>query len=905
MLKTVILGTIAAIQLVSLGLLIYWYRSTRWRRIVLVIGLIAILAGALRRTVVSAYVFRGGSYPLPGGLQDLIALAVLTLLLLCGIILLHLIFKSLEETTAALAAGESHFRGLVEQLPGVVCRRLNDDAHTLLYASEAIESLTGYPAQDFVEKRRSYAELICPDNRAAFAPVEERIAAGKSYVVQYRLCRGSGDAVWVRERGRGSFDDAGKLLFLNCFISDITEQVQSELLLREQHNLSVALSHSTGLEETLTLCLRTAMTISGMDAGGIYVRDIEDGSIRLACHAGLPEWFVQEAGYYPVDSTNSKIVFQGEPVYTCYGKSILAKDGLGQQEGLKAVGIIPVKHNDTIIACINVSSRSLEQVPLYARTGLETLAGQVGQVIAREQARAATREREANLAALFASIRDMIFVLDEDYRILRANPAAANELGYTEAELAGHFIWTFMPEHTWEDTENGLREMSEGKKNTQDSFLCTRDGREIPVGTSIVAGTWKGHPAYFAVARDISERLRAEEIRLSLERQVQLARRLESMGILAGGVAHDFNNLMTVILGNAELVRDTLGKEDPICRRLDLIMQTTEHASALCRQMMTYSGRGPLVTEILYPNRFFRELQPLLRSVIAEHVWLEMNVGEKIPPIKGDPSQMRQVMLNLVLNASEAVGEAEGTVSVRVSRKTRSACDWKDIFLVPPGDGGEYVVIEVSDTGVGMNEETRKQLFDPFFTTKPTGRGLGMAAVLGIIRAHNGGIAVSSEVGKGSCFRLFLQAVDEVPAEPGQRESAVHALDLEAGDTILFVDDEVPLHDMCRIAGAEEGYNVLTAANGAEAVEQYLQHKEDIRLVVLDMTMPVMDGATAFRELRRIDPGVRVLIASGYSTINHEQEFAGPQLIGTLPKPYSLSDLRKVFREMKKAGGAE
>lgn len=906
MLKIFIFGIIAGIQVISLGLLFYWFHNTKWRRIVLMMLLIAILGSAVRGTMVPAYLFLGGRYPLPEDIQDIIALAVLTVVLLCWIVMLHFIFKSLERITTTLKESESHFRGLIEQLPGIVCRRLNDDSHTLLYVSEAIKTLTGHPAEDFVEKRCSYAELIHPEDRLVFTAVQEQITAGEPYVVQYRLCLPDGDVIWVRERGCGIFGEAGDLNFLNCFISDVTKQVYSERLLNEQHKLAMALTCSLGLDELLNLCLQTAMHISGMDVGGIYVTDPENGSVRLACSSGLPPWFVREAGYYSVNSPKARLIMQGKPIYTCYEDNDSSENSVVRREGIKAAGIIPVKHGDVVIACINVGSHDLEQVPTQARSGLETLAGQVGQVIAHEQAQATTREREANLETLFASIRDMIFVLDADFHILRTNPAVSTGLGYAEETLIGRSLWTFIPERIREEMKRGLEEMDESRQSNHDGFFLSSDDREIPVGTSVVAGMWNGHPAYFAVACDLSERLQAEETRLSLERQVQLARRLESMGILAGGVAHDFNNLMTVILGNAELVRDSLGEDDPIRRRLDLIMQTTDHASTLCRHIMTYSGRGPLVTEIVHPNHFFQELQPLLRSVVAEHVWLDMKIGDDLPRVKGDPSQLRQVILNLVLNASEAIGDdSEGAVSLTISRKSLGSDNWKNMYLIPTDDGKEYLVIEVSDTGRGMDEETRKRLFDPFFTTKSSGRGLGMAAVLGIVRAHNGGIDVSSEVGKGSRFRLYLHALQEEPEISTQEESASCALSLESGDTILFVDDEEPLHDMCRIAGAEEGYRVLTAVNGAEALEQYRQYQRDIRLVVLDMTMPVMDGATAFRELRRMDPDVRVLIASGFSTVDHEKEFAGEQLIGVLHKPYSLGDLRNIFRSMKKTGPGE
>lgn len=892
---SIALAIILAVQIVSLGLVIYWFRGTKWRRIALILGIASIVVGAFRRTVLVALTLQAdGATPL----QDLIVLTVLTGVLFMGIVALRYMFQTLERADEALREKEARFRGMVANLPGMVYRCLNDESRTLLYASNAIESLTGYPVSEFLENRRTFSSLIHPEDRARLGEIQDKIAARETYEIAYRLIPASGEIIWVQERGRGVFDDSGNLLFLNGFIADITDRVHAELVLKTGHDLALGLGASQGLGQTLELCLRAALNISTMDAGGIYLVEPVTKDLLLACHAGLPEWFVQEGSYYPGDSFHANLVSEGQPVYTTYADKILQPEATGQREGFKAIAIIPVKHGNSVVACINVASHWLESVPDFARVGLETLAGQVGQMIAREQAQAGLREREANLATLFASIRDMLFVLDEDHLILRTNRAATDALGYEEEELAGKPMADLQPARLHEDTVKAREEVLAGKRTVFDGILCTRDGREIPVGTSVVTGFWNGRPAFFYVSRDITERLQAETTRLSLERQVQLARKLESLGILAGGVAHDFNNLLTVILGNAELARGFLDDEHPGQKRLDLIMQTARHASALCRQMMTYSGRGPLVTEVVYTNEFFDEMRAFLRTIVSDHVWFELHVEENLPPVMGDPSQLRQVMMNLAVNASDAIGDRDGSITIRVGLRDCEEDLWERTILVPGWGSGHYIVIEVADTGCGMDEDTQKRLFDPFFSTKSAGRGLGMAAVLGIMRAHSGAIEVTSEPGEGSVFRLYLHALDEAAALAVREQRTPFGSVHRRGDTILFVDDEQPLHEMCRAAGADEGFNVLTAANGLEALEQYMKHGDSIRLVVLDMTMPVMDGASAFRELRKFDPGVRVLIASGYSTTDYEKEFAGEHLVGVLHKPYSLDDLRNVFSSL-------
>ena len=895
---SIVLAVILTVQIVTLGLVVYWFHGTKWGRIALVLGVASIIVGAFRRTMLVAFSIQDeGNLPAQT-LQDLIALAILTGLLFTGIVVVRIMLQSLERAWEALREKEARFRNMVENLPGLAYRCLNDETRTMLYATSAMETLTGFPVSDFLEGRRTFAGLVVPEDRVILAGIQDKIKARETFEIRYRLRRASGDLAWVFERGRGVFDDRGNLLFLNGFVSDITDRVRAEQLLQAGHDLALGLGQSKGLNQTLELCLRAAIDTSTMDAGGIYLVEPADGSIQMACHAGLPEWFVQEAGYYPGDSFHAKLVRAGQALYTNYEGPSLLPDAVGRRDGFKAIAIIPIKYGDTVVAGINIASRVLDSVPEFAKVGLETLAGQIGHAIVRDQAQMSLQEREANLTTLFRSIPDMLFVLDENRVILRTNQAVVDILGYGEAELAGKPLAEIKPAQLREDTEAILEEVLSSKRKFFDSVLCTRDGREIPVGTSVVTGFWNGRPAFFCAARDITERLQAEATRLSLERQVQLARKLESLGILAGGVAHDFNNLLTVILGNAELVRNFLEDEHPGRKRLELIMQTARHASELCRQMMTYSGRGPLVTEVMYLNTFFEGIRPLLSTVVADHLWLDIHVQEGLPPILGDPAQLRQVMLNLILNASDAIGEGRGSISVAVRLQEYREKDWEQAVLVPDREEGRYVVIEVADTGCGMDEETQKRLFDPFYSTKSSGRGLGMTAVLGIMRAHNGAIEVISEPGQGSRFRLYLQVLDEAEVTAVQEQRTPYGTMRRHGDSILFVDDELPLHDMCKAAGEDEGFKVLTAANGVEALEQYLAHGDSIRLVMLDMTMPVMDGAEAFRELRRIDPGVRVLIASGYSTTDYEREFAGENLVGVLHKPYSLEELRRVFNRL-------
>jgi len=391
---------------------------------------------------------------------------------------------------------------------------------------------------------------------------------------------------------------------------------------------------------------------------------------------------------------------------------------------------------------------------------------------------------------------------------------------------------------------------------------------------------------------DVTDRKRAEEAKQSLERQVQQAQKLESLGVLAGGIAHDFNNILMAVLGHAELALDEISPMSPARRSLTEITTAARRAADLCRQMLAYAGKATFALERVGLRDLVEEMAHLLKTAISKKAILNLNLERGLPPIEADPSQIRQIVMNLLINASEAIGDRSGVITVSVGatrcdeeylRKTELRED-----LAP----GLYVHLEVTDTGSGMDAETRSRIFEPFFTTKFTGRGLGLAAVLGIVRAHKGALKVYSEPGKGTTFKILFPAMAE--GEDATRPSGVSPLAGWRGKgTILLVDDEESLIALGARMLEHLGLIVLTATDGLQAVELYREKGKVIDLVLMDLTMPHMDGAKAFGELRRLNPDVRVVLASGYSHEDVAARFAGKNLSGVLQKPYTLAKLRE------------
>ncbi|MEI6205978.1 MAG: response regulator [Desulfuromonadales bacterium] len=389
-------------------------------------------------------------------------------------------------------------------------------------------------------------------------------------------------------------------------------------------------------------------------------------------------------------------------------------------------------------------------------------------------------------------------------------------------------------------------------------------------------------------------RKHAEEERNRLEDKMQQTQKLESLGVLAGGIAHDFNNILMAIIGNADLALMRLNPESPARDNLLKIEQAAARAADLARQMLAYSGKGKFVVETLDLNRLLEEMLHMLEVSISKKAVLRLNLNKPLPAVEADATQMRQIFMNLVINASEAIGEKSGIIAITTGCMECDAGYLKDVWLDDTISAGLYVFIEVADSGCGMEHATLQKIFDPFFTTKFTGRGLGMSAVLGIIRGHNGAIKIYSEPGKGSSFKILLPATQDKSESP----NVEHRLnDWKGTGTVLLVDDE---ETVCAIGAEmlkELGFHVITADDGREAVAVF-KDNPDIGFVILDLTMPHMDGEQCYRELHQLRPDVKVIMSSGFNEQEVTQRFVGKGLAGFIQKPYNVSVLRDAIMKM-------
>ena len=501
-----------------------------------------------------------------------------------------------------------------------------------------------------------------------------------------------------------------------------------------------------------------------------------------------------------------------------------------------------------------------------------------------------TEESLRERAQLLNLAHDAILSLDSNSTIRFWSRGAERMYGWGAQEAVGRvsheLLQTIFPKSLQE-----IQEQADAHGYWEGELLHrAKDGKQIRVSSRwALRRDGAGRPAGFLeINTDITEKRRIEE-------QLRHTQKLESLGVLAGGVAHDFNNLLTGILGNASLALDVLGPHHPDRFLVEEVMKAAERAADLTRQLLAYAGKGRFVMRTVNLSRLVREIAGLLQTSIPKTVQFRLQLADPIPGVDADPGQLQQIVMNLVINGAEAIGPEGGVVLVRTSVQP---VDTQYIATMNAAAGslapGDYVCLEVHDTGSGMSEETLSKIFDPFFTTKFAGRGLGLSAVLGIVTAHKGALKVYSQPGQGTTFKVLFpvsRTAIEAPASAA-------AGDLAGSGTVLVVDDEELVRQTARHTLERYGYTTLSAANGAEALEVYRAAAGAITLVLLDLTMPVMNGEEALRQMQAINPQVRVLLSSGYNEVEAVQRFAGKGLAGFIQKPYTAAALAEKVKEV-------
>ena len=510
--------------------------------------------------------------------------------------------------------------------------------------------------------------------------------------------------------------------------------------------------------------------------------------------------------------------------------------------------------------------------------------------------------QSAQYRALFELMPGSVVLLDSKGYIRDANPYFCRAMCYSREELVGLHVTQISSEKA-EVIERNITRMISGEVLQHEVTNVQKDGSLRFYELREAAVTLPdGSINVLAVSNDVTDRKRAEQAKLEMERQLLHAQKMDSLGALAGGIAHDFNNLLAVIMANIELSIMDLPEPSSAKNPLTNALLAGKRAAELTRQMLAYSGRGRFVTSELDLSKLVRDLSDLLKVSISKSVRLELHLASDLPLVHADAAQMQQVLMNLVTNASEAVGDKPGVLTVTTNVRHCDASFLAETRTIHKPSAGRYVVLEVSDTGCGMDDTVRAKLFDPFFTTKFVGRGLGMSAVLGIVQGHRGAIMVSSKPKKGASISVLFPAIATAAEEAAARQVLAFVpakkTPVALSGTVLVADDEPQVRSVMELLLKRMGFEVLPTEDGQHAVELFREHSSEIKFVLMDLNMPRLDGRQALVEIRQIRSEVKVILTSGYESDDLTDRFGKDGFDAFIQKPCDIETFKNVIQQM-------
>ena len=720
------------------------------------------------------------------------------------------------------------------------------------YVSPLLARIAGRPTE-FFDHPFKWADVVHPGEREAYRAALRRALTGGGDCEQlYRVQAPDGGARWVRDRLQVVRDAAGRPTRLDGCVTDVTEQWAAEEAVRQSEGRFRALVEKSRdgillLDERGTVKYATPAikfilgfapeAVTGLEAFAfVHPDDVSATRKRLAYSLSHP----------------------GEDVPATF--RAIAADGGARVIEMNGVNRL----DDPSVRAVVVNYRDVTE---------------------RDAAVRELAKQHALLEGLFASVPDVVCYKDREGRFLGGNPAFEAFAGRPAADLAGLRCDEVFADE-WAVRMRAAEELvlATGRPERDKEWVTYPNGRKALFDTVVapLRGDDGATLGLLVVGRDETEQERLEDA-------LRQSQKMEAVGRLAGGIAHDFNNLLTVVLGNLELVRCGAATGSDAAELLLATERAAKQAAELTKQMLGFARRQPLRTAVVDLNALVRESLELLRRSIDPRITIRFVPDPELRPVAADPVQVQQVVMNLCLNARDAMPDG-GTLALETTDAD------------PPNEAGavrRFVRLSVSDTGTGMSEEVRAKIFDPFFTTKGVGQGtgLGLAVVYGIATAHGGLVEVTSAPGAGSRFDVYLPRGIASDDRAGFRSEVRTDFPRGGGETVLVADDEAGVRDLARVALELSGYNVLLAGDGAEAVNAFQKANGQVKLAVLDASMPKLSGRQVFEAIRRIDPGVKVLFASGYhgGGLLPEDEPPGTR---RLNKPYIPSQLAAVVQEM-------
>ncbi|MDD2337034.1 MAG: PAS domain S-box protein [Geobacteraceae bacterium] len=505
---------------------------------------------------------------------------------------------------------------------------------------------------------------------------------------------------------------------------------------------------------------------------------------------------------------------------------------------------------------------------------------------------------KALLRSLIDSATDLIYFKDCNGIYIGCNKASEKFIGILESQQIGKSDFDLFDHDMAEYIRQyDKKVLEEGEAVRIEESMSSLDGNKVILDT-LKAPIYNADGQLLGlvgISRDITERKRAEEERQILEQQFQHSQKLESLGVLAGGIAHDFNNILAIIIGNCSLA---MMAPDTADKRIPEIEIAAERAAGLCRQMLAYAGKAQPVMTQVNMTILVDEMVKMLQSTINQNVEIKPDLSVDVPAIIGDASQLRQVLMNLIINGAESIGESQGRVLVSLAKRAIGTNQREKDHLGTIIPSGLYACLEVTDNGCGMDAETKLRIFEPFYTTKFTGRGLGLSAVLGIISAHKGALQLFSQHDTGTTFKIYLpvnNGSDSIGEESFEKKPAET---WQGSGTVLLVEDEESIRTMAQGMLELLGFRIIEAGNGKEALEVYQKNAGEIAIVLTDIGMPIMDGYSLIRELKVLNPRLPIIASSGFGDTVVTSKIPNGAIIESVSKPYNFDQLRKVLKRV-------
>ncbi|MFH1010022.1 MAG: PAS domain S-box protein [bacterium] len=756
-----------------------------------------------------------------------------------------------KRTGEILQEALSRFEAVIENTPLVAIQGFDCDG-VIRHWNSTCKTLYGYRASEIVGKRLQDVLLSGEAARKFERAVQQICRSGQATPPQeWTVCTRTGEERWVYSTMFPVFAH-GRIHEIFCMDVDITDRKRAEEAVRVQRDLA---------QSYLDL------------AGVIFVALNADGHITLVNKMGC-----KVLGY------EERELLRRNWFDTCLPQR-LRTDVRSVFRKLIAGEIEPVEYYENPI----VTKDGQERIIAWHNTILRDAEGRIvgtlssgEDITERKRAEEALKESEERYRRMFEQSADAILIEDLEGHILELNTAACQLMKAKREALLGRTFSGFLSQGSL-DMATILHRLRAGERVLFEASLTPADGHPRIVRSSIALITYGEEERVQIISRDVTEQKRAEE-------QLFQAQKMESIATLAGGVAHDFNNLMTTVLGRASLLRDELGAGHPADIALSVIEKTAARAGHLARQLLAYARVGKYQPQVVNLNTILQDILRLQEHIVPPNIRLEEDLCPSLPNIVADPTQMQQIVMNLCLNAVEAMPEG-GRIRFQTGEARVTKKDTKTRHDLAPG---RYVRLAVQDTGEGMDQETLSRIFEPFFTTKDIGRGLGLAAVYGIVVNHAGAVTAESEVGRGTTFTMYFPAT----TAKARKAKAPRTEALHGEETILIIDDEESVLSITERILQRLGYRVLLASSGQEGIEITRSHKGPIHLVLLDLSMPLLPGSETYPQLIALRPDMKVLVSSGYALDEQAQKLLDAGAQGFVQKPYSIDTLARHIREI-------